>query len=349
MQSSLKPYLLLVGDSDWVTEVYAFLEKKLPGFTIFVALNALEAIRTMHQLDRPTIFVVSYELPDATVPNLGENMAMDGLTLITQNVRKTFHFDSFCFVVTDNVEVVDKTARLKIRCLRKSQSSNNCQDCLEKRRYNLDDYFVGDLKWATEELKDIQVDALTKIYNLSGAMKRWERDFERARTLKSTTAFLLGDLDDLKMLNEKYGRLAADKVIVAVADVFRRNCRTPYDVPARLGIGDEFGIFMPATKQKGAESLRERITEDLKKLSIKVAEGVFYTPTMSFGMSTLKPGSLGRSADEAYKEKLFKPAERALHRNKILRYKTLAESGDVRGKEKYEQYMSFRKKAPKAQ
>lgn len=301
MDSSLKPYVVVVtGDVDYQMAIREFMEINLPGLAVFIASNSVEAIHTMHQLDRSAIFIVEYDLPD-----------MDGLLLITQNIRKTFRFDSFCFVMTDNTELIGRVSDSKISCRRKSMPGENRT---ERRTYNLDAFFAGDIRYALADLKELRVDPLTKIYTREQGMKRWARDFARARAIKSTTAFILGDLNYLKWVNDTYGHLAGDMLIQAAADAFRRKSRDPYDYAIRLG-GDELGLVMSETKRGGAEKALYRIKEYLKNTVIEVKKGVFITPSMAFGISVLKPTSLGRSAVEAF-HKMYVPADENMFRDK---------------------------------
>lgn len=54
------------------------------------------------------------------------------------------------------------------------------------------------------------------------------------------------DIDHFKKYNDRYGHLAGDRCIQAVADRIRRNCRRSSDVTARYG-GEEFGVILPHT------------------------------------------------------------------------------------------------------
>jgi diguanylate cyclase (GGDEF)-like protein len=323
---------VLVGSFDFTTAAQEYIDKHLPGYAIFVAKDAVETVQTMHHLDRSAVFIVEDIWPD-----------IDSRLLITQNIRRTFRFDSTCFVATDDEERVKEFSRSRIRCFRRNKPCG-CGGA----GYNFDAFFIAEIFYAVEKLKELRVDPLTKIYTSTEMMKRWERDFQLARLNKSTTALLFGDLNDLKWVNDTYGHLAADSVAEAVGRVFREEHREPYDIPCRLYAGDEFAILMPATKLRGAEKVQARIEVRLAELSIEIDPNVFTTPVMAFGIAILRPDELGRSATDAF-EKMFKSAEKKAYRNKLAYYEGLASSGDERGKVKYQQLLDIKnpKKAKK--
>jgi len=82
-----------------------------------------------------------------------------------------------------------------------------------------------------------------------------------ART--AAPSLLLVDLDKFKRVNDTDGHLAGDAVLVAVADVLRRNVR-PSDVACRLG-GDEFAVVLPRTSATRAEQVARRLLAAARK------------------------------------------------------------------------------------
>lgn len=69
------------------------------------------------------------------------------------------------------------------------------------------------------------------------------------------------DIDNFKMINDTWGHPMGDRVILAVADLIKKNVRSE-DIVARLG-GEEFGIIMtninPTDAEKFAEHIRRTI------------------------------------------------------------------------------------------
>ena len=72
------------------------------------------------------------------------------------------------------------------------------------------------------------------------------------------------DLDDFKLVNDSFGHLYGDRVLVHVAECMRSALRAS-DVTARYG-GDEFALILPETDQAdGAARVAERILEAFRR------------------------------------------------------------------------------------
>ncbi len=81
-----------------------------------------------------------------------------------------------------------------------------------------------------------------------------------------TFSVIMGDIDNFKSINDRFGHDCGDSVLVHVAAILSKHCRES-DVLARWG-GEEFLFLLPDTDQKGAISLAERIRSNLE-------EGIF--------------------------------------------------------------------------
>lgn len=67
------------------------------------------------------------------------------------------------------------------------------------------------------------------------------------------------DLDDFKVVNDRYGHPAGDSVLKQLAQILDQNVRFS-DVVVRWG-GEEFAIILPNTEEEGALVLLERMRE----------------------------------------------------------------------------------------
>jgi diguanylate cyclase (GGDEF)-like protein/PAS domain S-box-containing protein len=100
-------------------------------------------------------------------------------------------------------------------------------------------------------------DPLTGLYNRRYFFEAAHREFERARRYNSPLSVIMIDLDHFKDINDTYGHLAGDRVLVAVATRSRQSLRE-VDVLARYG-GEEFIYLLPQTGLEGACLLAERL------------------------------------------------------------------------------------------
>lgn len=109
-----------------------------------------------------------------------------------------------------------------------------------------------------------ETDSLTKINNRGSGARKIE--------------FLLGkekggmlcifDADKFKSINDNYGHIAGDKVLVAIADCMNRVFRDK-DVIMRLG-GDEFAIYaVGVTDENSGRLCIERFFDEISKVKIK--------------------------------------------------------------------------------
>ena len=116
------------------------------------------------------------------------------------------------------------------------------------------------------------VDALTGLPNRVLFMDRLGRSFEKARRQKdSTLALIFLDLDGFKLINDSYGHLIGDQLLVAIANRLETTVRSS-DCVARLGRnhtiarlgGDEFTILLEdISGAEDATRVAERISHAL--------------------------------------------------------------------------------------
>lgn len=133
-----------------------------------------------------------------------------------------------------------------------------------------------------QQVKTLAItDPLTGLYNRRYFFEAAQREFERTRRYGGHLAIILIDLDHFKGVNDTYGHIAGDHVLVTVASRCKQSLRD-IDVPARYG-GEEFIFLLPETNLSGAhlvaERLRERIMQDVidtgsLRIAVSVSLGV---------------------------------------------------------------------------
>ena len=104
---------------------------------------------------------------------------------------------------------------------------------------------------------EARLDPKTGLFNVRYFSTILDGRLEQATRTGEPLALLMIDLDLLRAINNTYGHLAGDAVLIRIADVFRRNLRAE-DVAARFG-GEEFVVLLPRTGLDDALNLAERL------------------------------------------------------------------------------------------
>jgi diguanylate cyclase (GGDEF)-like protein len=148
-------------------------------------------------------------------------------------------------------------------------------------------------------------DSLTGAFNRRGFDERFELEFERALRTEQPLALVMGDLDHLKAINDRWGHPAGDAALVEVGRILDRALRK-IDSVARIG-GDEFALLLPATDAQAAFEVAQRVRRNVSNVLNRDGS----TLTMSFGIVEFP-------LHGATRETLVHAADEALYRAKEL-------------------------------
>ena len=136
-----------------------------------------------------------------------------------------------------------------------------------------------------EQAKKVAVtDALTGIANRSNMETALTNEFERSKRYNAPLAVIFLDIDNFKGVNDTYGHQKGDEVLVAIASLLQKFCRTN-DVAARYG-GEEFLMLLPHSNAQGAFKIAERVREEVMKIKFFGNESPF-SVTVSCGVTEL--------------------------------------------------------------
>ncbi|MGI8945030.1 MAG: diguanylate cyclase [Thermoleophilaceae bacterium] len=129
-------------------------------------------------------------------------------------------------------------------------------------------------------------DELTGLSNLREMHRALEREFERHSRFDSPFGFVLLDLDDFKAINDSFGHLQGNEVLMGVATALRELTRDIDDL-ARYG-GEELAVVLPQTDLDGAALLAERMREAIEQLRVpRLDNGEELSVTASFGVAAV--------------------------------------------------------------
>ncbi|GEM_PF-4436672 len=151
-------------------------------------------------------------------------------------------------------------------------------------------------------------DTLTKVANRTLFYEHFGRTLVEAKRYKHRFAILLIDLDLFKHVNDTYGHLAGDSVLIETARRIKASLRKS-DILARLG-GDEFVVLLPevSVAPDVAKSVSEKIMNTCSE-PIKV-EGVDGGVVVTVGASV---GIAHFPDDGETEQELFKMADEQMY------------------------------------
>jgi len=128
-----------------------------------------------------------------------------------------------------------------------------------------------------------QRDEMTEIINKREGMRLLEKEIEVSFTTNKPLTICFIDIDDLKEVNDTYGHVEGDNLIIDTVNIIIDNIRK-YDIAYRFG-GDEFVIIFPNTIIEEAAEVWNRINNKVNqfnaisnKYMIKLSHGICEYP-----------------------------------------------------------------------
>ena len=131
-------------------------------------------------------------------------------------------------------------------------------------------------------------DDLTGVFNRRSLFDLGDKEVARAKRTGASLSALLIDLDHFKRVNDKYGHLGGDAVLLRFVEVVRSCLRTS-DLLARYG-GEEFLILLPDVGSAGAKVVADRIRATVEASTFFVG-AVPLQITTSVGVAALIAGT----------------------------------------------------------
>jgi diguanylate cyclase (GGDEF)-like protein len=124
-----------------------------------------------------------------------------------------------------------------------------------------------------EEIRQLQAqlhsDHLTGLFNARYLSFTLEQEIERTHRTALPTTFVLLDIDHFKSVNDAYGHIVGDQMLVHLATIIKKTLRK-LDVACRYG-GDEFAVVLPSTPLLLGVRVAQRIRKKLAKTPLNHA------------------------------------------------------------------------------
>ncbi len=170
--------------------------------------------------------------------------------------------------------------------------------------------------------RQTETDQKTGLFNLQYFKQHFMKELDRANRFDRPLSIMMLDLDLLRNINNTYGHLAGDEVLIGIARILKQSIRE-YDVVARFG-GEEFSIMLPETTLQQTFERAEVIRRAIEGAEFSIPTSV--TPikvSISIGISDRE--SFAQTADE-----IIHNADTALYHSKLNgRNKSTAYTSDA--------------------
>ena len=197
----------------------------------------------------------------------------------------------------------------------KSQNSTTAEIKMSKGVWNGEEVIIGIARDMTNRViyeKKIEFlsynDVLTNLPN-----RRFfeEEILKLKRDVQKTVAIVILDLNGLKLINDAFGHIRGDELLIKTAEIIKSKCINNM-VPSRWG-GDEFAILIYSGDIIFIESVCREIEKEFSKTSL-------------FGSSlSISTGYAIRNNGEDV-NKILKKAEDNMYQNKLLNSNSLRSS-----------------------
>ncbi|MYL24443.1 diguanylate cyclase [Halomonas alkaliantarctica] len=148
-------------------------------------------------------------------------------------------------------------------------------------------------------------DSLTGLYNHTTTTELLEAALSNAKRQQESLCMVMLDLDRFKLVNDTYGHVAGDQVLLALSRILRHRLRLN-DIVGRYG-GEEFAIVLKNITPASAATLIDQLREDFSNIRFNAGDHEF-TCSFSAGISSFP--------HHARAQELRIAADKALYRAK---------------------------------
>jgi two-component system cell cycle response regulator len=115
------------------------------------------------------------------------------------------------------------------------------------------------------------LDNLTRLWNRNKIFEFLESELKRGEREGTPTGVVMIDIDHFKRINDRYGHLVGDRVLVEVSDRLKMAIR-PYDKIGRYG-GDEILVVLPKCGNSEAKKIARRLYDSVSNQKVSTESG----------------------------------------------------------------------------
>ncbi|MEH6594777.1 MAG: diguanylate cyclase [Colwellia polaris] len=190
------------------------------------------------------------------------------------NYRPITGTAEFMYQNTTFIPLISSTGEVTHLCLLVYDVTDNATHKKELEKVNADLALLS------------QVDGLTCLFNRNYWQKCIETEFKRYVRHRQTSTLVMLDIDNFKMVNDKYGHTVGDYVLKHLAQIISEQVRET-DITGRYG-GEEFVIFLSGTSSSDAMIFTERLRKTVES-SVFIYNDIEIKYTISIGIAEVLP------------------------------------------------------------
>lgn len=255
------------------------LDIEMPGMDGFEVCKRLKEDNLLQ--DIPVIFISALSDTDDKVRALSEG----GVDYITKPIQAE--------------DVLARIAiHLKIR---------NLQKQLEEQNSLLEAEILRRKETESHLQLIASTDSLTEVYNRRYFFELGLKEVSRSMRTQMPLSAIMLDIDHFKKINDSYGHLVGDQVLIRFVQICKQNLRT-YDILCRYG-GEEFSVLLPDTDINQASIVAERLRNAVESTGMNIYNHSIFI-TASFGIANLD------LENEISLESILDRADQALYKSK---------------------------------
>ena len=200
---------------------------------------------------------------------------------------------------TKNMDSIAKKQQQQLESIPTFQEEEGMIDLnsLKEKFSSIQDHMIQEVERANAQIHHLKekvklldeknnLDALTKAFNRR-ALQNYLKKLTEKKQLKRELHLLMIDIDDFKHINDKYGHVAGDKILVFIAQTLKKTLREG-DKVFRYG-GEEFVVILNRIDTQSCTKIVNRIL-NLISSNILIYKNDTIQVTVSAGGTRFLPG-----------------------------------------------------------
>lgn len=259
LQGNRPPKILIIDDQEAIAEYYAMVLRQ-SAMVVQIETTPSNVLQIMN--DMPDLVLLDLNMP-----------YVSGIELATI-IRQQDQFQSIPIVFLSAEDIQAKSNLLELG-----------SDDLLKKGIPPEE-FVRHIRSRVNRAKALaskmHQDSLTGLLNHAQIQSLLEKEYLRSKRQNMPLSVVMIDIDNFKSINDTYGHLIGDKVILALSHLLEQRLRST-DYLGRFG-GEEFLLVMPDSSVDNAGTIINNLRIIFSKLKFD-ASGEEFSVTFSAGLS----------------------------------------------------------------